>query len=79
MNEILEGFADAICVHTEIRIGWSERLRMLVHGTVFVRTEVLTEHAPGRTRPRDTEVTIPPIRRRKPCLMVGHEQVLAES
>jgi hypothetical protein len=34
-------------------------MRMLWHGTIHVHTETLCEHAPGRTLPRDSDVTVP--------------------
>lgn len=49
-----EGFADAVYVETEIRVGWPERLRMLVHGRINVRAEVFCEREPGRTRAEST-------------------------
>lgn len=45
-----EGFADAIYVETDVRVGWPERLRMLVHGKINVRATVFCECEPGRTR-----------------------------
>lgn len=52
-------YADGVIVTTNVRLGWLDRLRVLVHGSVSVWTQTDCEHTPGRTRMGGAHTTVP--------------------
>lgn len=62
MDKAME-FKDQLVTHTEIRLSFWDRLRVLIHGWVNVRVNTKTENVIGRTMCEST-VWVRPVRLR---------------
>jgi hypothetical protein len=60
-----EWATDALITETNITLGWMDRLRVLVRGSLHLRVVTETEHAPGRTEGR-SRVEVPRIFPQRP-------------
>jgi hypothetical protein len=61
MNELPVWATDAVMVETEVHLDWRDRLRVLVRGQLWVKSQTFTEHKPGRVE-SVSDVAVAPIR-----------------
>lgn len=73
LTEMPDWAADAVISETGIHLSFWDRLRVLIHGSLSLRTVTLTAGEPGRTQTIESRVSVPRVlpQRRHPGVVAA--------